>query len=244
MASQRADAASPRVSSARPWNLSRLVTSYSLLILIVLLTVFFSLLLPRTFPTAFNIRSILGTQSVIALLALAVMTPLAAGQYDLSVGFVLGITEMFVIGLQTNSHLGWPLAVLLAIALGGAIGLINGLLVTARQDRFLHRDAGLRAPSRLESPTGTAMASRSPASCRIRLRISQIFRSPVTCPCRPSSCSSSRRSCTLSWNISRSGGGCMRSAPTHAWPNWSEFTPRNISSAASSSRACCRASPA
>jgi ribose transport system permease protein len=138
MASPRADAVSPRVSSPRPWNVSRLLTTYSLLILIVLLTIFFSLLLPRTFPTAFNIRSILGTQSVIALLALSVMTPLAAGQYDLSVGFVLGITEMFVIGLQTNSHLAWPLAVLLAIALGGVIGLINGFLViVAKIDSFI-----------------------------------------------------------------------------------------------------------
>jgi ribose transport system permease protein len=125
-------------NSPRPWNFSRLLTTYSLLILIVLLTAFFSLLLPRTFPTAFNIRSILGTQSVIALLALAVMTPLAAGQYDLSVGFVLGITEMFVIGLQTNSHMAWAVAVVLAVALGGLIGLTNGLLVTiAKIDSFI-----------------------------------------------------------------------------------------------------------
>ena len=138
MSNPRADARPAHASAPRPWNLSRLVTTYSLLILIVLVTALFSFLLPRTFPTAFNIRSILGTQSVIALLALAVMTPLAAGQYDLSVGFVLGIAEMFVIGLQANSHLAWPLALLLAIALGGLIGLVNGVLVTAAKiDSFI-----------------------------------------------------------------------------------------------------------
>ena len=137
MSNLRADAAS-RAPSPRSWNLFRLLTTYSLLILIVLLIVGFSLLLPRTFPTAFNVRSILGTQSVIALLALAVMTPLAAAQYDLSVGFVLGITEMFVIGFQVNNHFAWPLAILLAVAIGAFIGLLNGLLVTvAKIDSFI-----------------------------------------------------------------------------------------------------------
>lgn len=98
----------------------------------------FSLLLPRTFPTEFNIRSILGTQSVIALLALAVMIPLAAGQYDLSVGFVLGITEMSSVGLQIDQNLAWPAAVLVALCIGGLVGLANGLLVTvAKIDSFI-----------------------------------------------------------------------------------------------------------
>src|SRR2546421_8178050 len=128
-------------AEARPvhrWSLSQLITSYSLLIITAILIVGFSLLLPRTFPTEFNIRSILGTQSVIALLALAVMIPLAAGQYDLSVGFVLGMTEMSVIGLQIDQHLAWPAAVVIVLAIGGVLGLANGLPVTAAQsDSFI-----------------------------------------------------------------------------------------------------------
>jgi ribose transport system permease protein len=119
-------------------GVNRLLTTYSLLIITAILIVCFSLLLPQTFPTEFNIRSILGTQSVIALLALAVMVPLAAGQYDLSVGFALGFTGMSVIGLQVDQHLSWPLAVALTLALGGLIGMANGLLVTvARIDSFI-----------------------------------------------------------------------------------------------------------
>ena len=125
-------------TQVRRLSLAKLLTTYSLLILTAILIVGFSLLLPRTFPTEFNVRSILGTQSVIALLALAVMIPLAAGQYDLSVGFVLGITEMLVIGLQIDQHIAWPLAVVVALAIGGLIGLVNGLLVTvARIDSFI-----------------------------------------------------------------------------------------------------------
>lgn len=125
----RDDAASHAARGHR-LGFSRLLTSYSLLIITAILIIGFSLLLPRTFPTEFNVRSILGTQSVIALLALAVMIPLAAGQYDLSVGFVLGITEMAVIGMQVDQHLAWPVAVVIALAIGGLIGLANGLLVT------------------------------------------------------------------------------------------------------------------
>jgi ribose transport system permease protein len=123
---------------ARRLNVAKLFTTYSLLIITAILIAVFSLLLPRTFPTEFNVRSILGTQSVIALLALAVMIPLAAGQYDLSVGFVLGITEMTSVGLQIDQHLAWPVAVLVALCIGGFVGLANGLMVTvARIDSFI-----------------------------------------------------------------------------------------------------------
>jgi ribose transport system permease protein len=129
-------AASP--SGTRRMSFTKLLTSYSLLIITAALIIVFSLLLPRTFPTEFNVRSILGTQSVIALLALAVMTPLAAGQYDLSVGFVMGIAEMLVVGLQINQHVAWPVAVLIALAIGGTVGLVNGVLVTvAKIDSFI-----------------------------------------------------------------------------------------------------------
>jgi ribose transport system permease protein len=130
----------PQASAPNPrrLNAAKLFTTYSLLIITAILIIVFSLLLPRTFPTEFNVRSILGTQSVIALLALAVMIPLAAGQYDLSVGFVLGITEMSSVGLQIDQHFAWPLAVLVALAIGGLVGLANGLLVTvAKIDSFI-----------------------------------------------------------------------------------------------------------
>jgi len=118
--------------------LSHLVSTYTLLILAGILFVVFSILLPTTFPTIFNIRSILGTQSITALLALAVMVPLAAGKFDLSVGYVLGLTEMLTIGLQVNSGLPWFVAIIIALAVGATAGLVSGLLVTfARIDSFI-----------------------------------------------------------------------------------------------------------
>lgn len=108
-----------------------------LLILLVLIGVF-SLLRPHTFPTAFNLRSILTDQPVTVLAALAVMIPLATNQFDLSVGYMIGLTHILTVGLQTQSGLPWQVAALVALAVGAGVGLVNGLLVTrAHIDSFV-----------------------------------------------------------------------------------------------------------
>ena len=109
--------------------LSHLLATWGLLALLVLLLVAFSLLKPDTFPTWFNLRSIVNNKSVQALLALAVFIPMAANHFDLSVGFLLGIAQVLVIGLQGNG-LAWPAAAGLVLLLGAAVGLANGVLVT------------------------------------------------------------------------------------------------------------------
>jgi ribose transport system permease protein len=120
------------------WSPSRILATQGLLILCVVLVIVFAILLPRTYLTAFNIRSVLGTQSVTALLALGVMIPLAAGHYDLSIGYALGMVEVLTIGLQLNNGFPWPAAVAVAFAIALLIGLINGILVTvARIDSFI-----------------------------------------------------------------------------------------------------------
>ena len=70
------------------------------------------------------------SRSINALAALAVMIPLAANQFDLSVASVIGIAQVLANGLQTQQHLPWQLAVLLVLLLGAVVGLINGVLVT------------------------------------------------------------------------------------------------------------------
>jgi ribose transport system permease protein len=89
--------------------ITRAISVWGLLILLVLLLIVFSVLKPDTFPTYFNIRSILNNKSVQALLALAVFIPMTANHFDLSAGFNLGISQVLAIGLQ---------------------GQINGILVT------------------------------------------------------------------------------------------------------------------
>jgi ribose transport system permease protein len=98
-------------------------------VLFVLL-VTFTILLPDTFPTAFNFRTILSEKSVVALLALAVLVPLSAGHYDLSVGSVLGLAHILAIGLQVKNGLPWGVAVAATLVATALIGAVSGILVT------------------------------------------------------------------------------------------------------------------
>ncbi len=117
---------------------ARAMSVYGILILTVLLCIIFSLMMPDTFPTAFNARSILSDKSITILVALAEMIVVSANQFDLSVGYGIGLAQILAIGFQTREHLPWPVASILVLAIGMGIGLVNGLLVTrAHIDSFI-----------------------------------------------------------------------------------------------------------
>lgn len=120
-------------SRALRGSVLRVVSKYGLLILLVVLFVGFSLLRPDTFPTLFNIRAILSDKSVVALVALGLMVPLAANQFDLSVGSIVTISHLLVIGLQVWNGVPPAVAVAISLLVGAGIGLVNGLLVTRAQ---------------------------------------------------------------------------------------------------------------
>src|SRR5215470_19330975 len=120
---------SGRASSYLGSAITRAISVWGLLVLLILLIIVFSLLLPNTFPTFFNIRSILNNKSVQALVALAVFIPMAANHFDLSAGFNLGISQVLAIGLQ-GQGLPWWGAVVAVLLMGALVGLVNGFLVT------------------------------------------------------------------------------------------------------------------
>jgi len=107
-----------------------LMTTYGLAAILVLLFVVFSITMPGTFPTRFNIESILSEQAVTALLALAVMVPMTVGQFDLSVGYFVGLAHILTLGLQVQFGLVWPAACAAVILSGVLLGILNGWLVT------------------------------------------------------------------------------------------------------------------
>ncbi|MBB3459313.1 ribose transport system permease protein [Rhizobium sp. BK313] len=116
----------------------RLVPVYGLPLLGLLLIVLFSLLLPDTFPTAFNVRSILSDKAIVALLAFAAMIPMICGRIDLTIGYGIVLWHILAISLQTVYGLPWPVAVLIVLFCGIITGLINGLLVEIAQiDSFI-----------------------------------------------------------------------------------------------------------
>jgi ribose transport system permease protein len=116
-------------ASATRARVTHFVSVWGLLVVLVALIVLFTVMRPQTFPTAFNVRSILSNKSIAAMAALAAMIPIAANRFDLSVAFVLGISQMLAIGLQA-SGIPWPVVVVLLLGLGALVGLINGIFVT------------------------------------------------------------------------------------------------------------------
>ena len=117
---------------------TRLLPVYGLPILTVSLIVLFSVLLPATFPTMLNLRSVLGDKSISCILALAALVPMMAGRIDLTVGYGIVMWHVLAISLQTHYGFGWLTAILIVLALGVLLGLINGLLVEiARIDSFI-----------------------------------------------------------------------------------------------------------
>jgi ribose transport system permease protein len=116
----------------------RILPVYGLPILAVLLAIFFSALLPDSFPTALNVRSILSDKGIIALLSLGAMLPMMAGRIDLTIGFGIVMWHILAISLQVWYHVPWPLACGVVLLCSASAGLVNGLLVEIAQiDSFI-----------------------------------------------------------------------------------------------------------
>ena len=125
-------------SLTRGQAILRLLPVYGLPLLTVLLIVFFSIVLPDTFPTWLNARSILADKSIVAMLALAATLPMMAGRIDLTVGFGIVMWHILAISFQVWYGVPWPFAIVLVVVCAGAVGLINGLLVEVAQvDAFV-----------------------------------------------------------------------------------------------------------
>ena len=119
-------------------RLMRFLPVYGLVILTVFLIGLFSILLPNTFPTMLNLRSIISDKAIIALLSLGAMIPMAAGRIDLTVGYGIVLWHILAISLQTMLGLPWPIAVAVVLVLGATAGFLNGLLVeVAKIDSFI-----------------------------------------------------------------------------------------------------------
>jgi ribose transport system permease protein len=90
----------------------------------------FSLVVPDTFPTTANVSNMLASQVVLLILAIGLLYPLRAGDYDLSVASTLNLATVVV--AVFNVQLGWGIwvSVLVALLASVAVGVLNGLIVT------------------------------------------------------------------------------------------------------------------
>jgi ribose transport system permease protein len=110
-------------------NVAKLAWSNSLTLLFVIVAGIFSLIRPDSYFTVENAQMIASTNAVLAILALAAVPPLVAGQFDLSIGFQLALSQSLCAGMIIFGGVPPLAAALIVLVLGAFIGFVNGLLV-------------------------------------------------------------------------------------------------------------------
>lgn len=120
---------SPRRGDGLVNRLGSAVTTASLLFIWAGLIILFGLLEPDTFLTLDTARTVMGEQAITAIMALALVVPVAARQFDLSIGASLGIAVIVAGTLMANSGLPPALAIVLTIGVGVLIGALNAFVV-------------------------------------------------------------------------------------------------------------------
>jgi ribose transport system permease protein len=121
---------------------------FGLVIVWLAVIALFGALRPDTFLTWSNFSSIFGSEAVLVIVTLGLIIPLTAGDFDLSIAQTLTFVSMLTAIL--SARLGVPIGyiVLIALAAGAVVGLINGaitlyfrvhsLIVTLGVGTFLH----------------------------------------------------------------------------------------------------------
>lgn len=102
---------------------------YAVVITLGVFIVGFSLLLPRTFFTLGNFRTIVSSQAVLMILALGLTLPLTTGEFDLSIGSMLGCAAVLTAFFTGQLHWSLPIVLLVTILVGILAGALNSLFV-------------------------------------------------------------------------------------------------------------------
>jgi ribose transport system permease protein len=98
---------------------------YVLLGMIVL----FSIWVPETFVSWDTARQILNNNSVGAMAALALIVPLSAGVFDISVPYVMTLSGVWCAWVVVNTGLPLFAAIVIAMAVAVGVGIVNGIVV-------------------------------------------------------------------------------------------------------------------
>jgi ribose transport system permease protein len=116
-------------ASAAKINWARFAESFALLGATIALGALFGVLVPGIFLSWNNISTMLGSQAVLVVLGLALIIPLTAGDFDLSIAGNLTLSAMLLAVLNAQMH--WPLlaAIAVAMASGVVVGVVNAAFI-------------------------------------------------------------------------------------------------------------------
>ena len=103
---------------------------YATIIGLALMIVIFSILSPDAFPTLNNFVNVLNQASLATVIAGGLTLAVVVGELDLSIGYAASLHGVLVTGLIVQDKLPITLAIVIVLALGALIGVVNGLIVT------------------------------------------------------------------------------------------------------------------
>ncbi len=127
-----------RDAGASMFNPRQILQRYGVVLVWIAVIIIFSALEPSTFPTFENLQVIAGSQAVLLVVAIGLVIPLAAGEFDLSVASEAGMS-LILIGWLNVVH-GWPIGAAIAVAMasGVVVGAVNAFfVVVAGVDSFI-----------------------------------------------------------------------------------------------------------
>jgi ribose transport system permease protein len=114
---------------ARQGTFAQFCHRYALLFAWAAIIALFSFLEPGSFLQIQNFTSIFNSQAVLVVLTCSLVLTLTSSEYDLSAASVLSLSAMLiaVLNAQHQVPIGW--AILIALATGVLVGLVNSVLV-------------------------------------------------------------------------------------------------------------------
>ena len=116
----------------RSWDRRRVVDllgENGFIVIFILWCIFLTFATDK-FLTPNNIFTVLRQASIVSIVAIGEMLVMLLGAMDISLAAILGFSGVIVAGLMTANNLSPLLAASIGVAIGGAVGLCNGLLVT------------------------------------------------------------------------------------------------------------------
>ncbi|MDT7709256.1 MAG: ribose transport system permease protein, partial [Pseudonocardiales bacterium] len=109
-------------------TITSVIAKYGVVIAALLLIVVFSILLPSTFATLGNARTIVNSSAIVLVLALAATLPLRAGGFDLSIAGTM-VVSAGLVAVMSSKGVPWPVVLVAVLVVGAVVGAANSALI-------------------------------------------------------------------------------------------------------------------
>ena len=115
--------------AARKFNWVRFLEAYALVAALILLGAVFGAIRPEAFLSWGNISTMLGSQAVLVVLTMALIIPLTAGDFDLSVASMLTLSSMILAVLNAQMGVSLYVAMAVSLSVGVVLGIVNAWFI-------------------------------------------------------------------------------------------------------------------